>query len=249
MKTNWDFTKLAQAYLKRPDYSSDAIDEMLSNAEIQSGAHICDVGAGTAHLTLKLEKRGMVVKAVEPNDEMRRLGFERTKDMEAVQWFEGVAEETGQPSNMFDMVTFGASFNVTDRQAALKETKRILKSNGWLAAMFNYRELNDPIQKEIENIINEAIPGYKYGIRRKDQTPAINESGYFKTVQRINKKIMHHQLVDDVVEAWRSHATLHRQAGDKFCDIINQIKNLLMKNGQTEISIPYTTSIWFAQVA
>ena len=29
MKTEWDYTKLADAYLKRPNYSEEAIDKML----------------------------------------------------------------------------------------------------------------------------------------------------------------------------------------------------------------------------
>ena len=32
MKTEWDYTKLSEAYLKRPDYSENAIDAMLSIA-------------------------------------------------------------------------------------------------------------------------------------------------------------------------------------------------------------------------
>ena len=32
MKTDWDYTTLADAYLKRPDYSEDAIDKMIALA-------------------------------------------------------------------------------------------------------------------------------------------------------------------------------------------------------------------------
>ena len=71
MKTNWDYTSLADAYLKRPNYSGTAIDAMLSIAKIKEGSFICDVGAGVAHLTLELANRNLQVKAVEPNDAMR----------------------------------------------------------------------------------------------------------------------------------------------------------------------------------
>tara|TARA_B100001057_G_scaffold166183_1_gene166867 strand:+ start:352 stop:516 length:165 start_codon:yes stop_codon:yes gene_type:complete len=50
MKTEWNYTSLADAYLKRPDYSDSAIDAMLKIAEVSKGASICDVGAGVAHL-------------------------------------------------------------------------------------------------------------------------------------------------------------------------------------------------------
>ena len=32
MKTEWDYTELAAAYVKRPDYAAEAIDKMLAVA-------------------------------------------------------------------------------------------------------------------------------------------------------------------------------------------------------------------------
>jgi len=49
MKTEWDYTTLADAYLKRPDYADAAIDAMLSIAGAEKGDKFCDVGAGVAH--------------------------------------------------------------------------------------------------------------------------------------------------------------------------------------------------------
>lgn len=37
MKTEWDYTELAEAYLKRPDYAQSAIDQMLNIAKIFPG--------------------------------------------------------------------------------------------------------------------------------------------------------------------------------------------------------------------
>lgn len=37
MKTEWDYTTLADAYLKRPDYADAAIDAMLSIAGVRKG--------------------------------------------------------------------------------------------------------------------------------------------------------------------------------------------------------------------
>ena len=59
MKTEWDHTELAEAYLKRPDYAQEAIDKMLNIAGIKKGDNVCDVGAGAAHLTLKLAEFGL----------------------------------------------------------------------------------------------------------------------------------------------------------------------------------------------
>ncbi|PID79403.1 methyltransferase [bacterium DOLZORAL124_64_63] len=248
MKTQWDYTDLAEAYLKRPQYSDEAIDGFLSLTGCVPGAAVCDVGAGVAHLTLKLADRGFKVTAVEPNDAMRERGIRQTAGLPDVRWFEGTGERTGQASGAFDMVTFGSSFNVTDRQRALRETKRLLKPRGWFAAMWNHRDLEDPVQAAIEGIIKQAIPDYGYGTRREDQSAVIAESGLFEEAHRIEGGVVHTQTVAEMVEAWRSHATLHRQAGDRFPGIIESIERMLKDLGRETIDIPYTTRLWAARL-
>ena len=247
MKTEWDYTDLADAYLKRPDYAQDAIDKMLKTANVVKGSMVCDVGAGAAHLTIKLAEAGLIVYAVEPNDAMRANGMKRTERFDRVQWYEGVGEHTGMEDSKFDLVTFGSSFNVCDRKEALRESKRILKDNGWFACMWNHRNLNDPLQAELESIFKEEIEKYDYGTRREDQTEVINASGLFGKVVYIEGNVVHDVLAEDFIEGWRSHGTLQRQSKDKF-DLINQrIKKLIESKGQKYIKVPYTTRIWMAQ--
>lgn len=248
MKTEWDYTTLADAYLKRPDYADAAIDAMLSIAGAEKGDRFCDVGAGVAHLTLMLAARGLDVVAVEPNDAMRANGIKRTEKLANVRWHEGTGEATEQAAQAFDMVTFGSSFNVCDRQQALKETARILKPRGWFACMWNHRQLGDPIQAQIEVIIKERVSGYGYGTRREDQTAVIDASGLFGPVVHLDSRVMHEQSIEECVEAWRSHATLERQAGAVFHDVVAAIEGYLQSLGTPSIQIPYSTNIWVAQL-
>ncbi|EOT23593.1 hypothetical protein C805_03258 [Eubacterium sp. 14-2] len=248
MKTEWDYTELAAAYLKRPDYAQTAIDKMLQTAGVRKGDLVCDVGAGAAHLTIKLAEFGLEVFAVEPNDAMRANGIERTKKFENVRWFEGVGEHTGMETGKFDMVTFGSSFNVCDRQKALVEAKRILKDNGWFACMWNHRDLNDPLQKEIEAVLMQEIENYGYGTRREDQTEVINKSEIFQEVVFVEGTVMHEVLAEDFIEGWKSHGTVQRQSKEKFQYINERIREVVEGKGQEYIKIPYTTRIWMAQV-
>lgn len=248
MKTEWDYTALADAYLKRPDYADAAIDAMLSIAGAEKGDKFCDVGAGVAHLTLMLAARSLDVVAVEPNDAMRVNGISRTEKLANVRWHEGTGEATGQAAQAFDMVTFGSSFNVCDRQQALKETARILKSRGWFACMWNHRQLDDPIQAQIEAIIKERVSGYGYGTRREDQTAIIDASGLFGPVVHLDSRVIHEQSIEECVEAWRSHATLERQAGAAFSDVVAAIEGYLQSINTPAIQIPYSTNIWVAQL-
>ncbi|WP_027204156.1 class I SAM-dependent methyltransferase [Butyrivibrio fibrisolvens] len=248
MKTEWDYTNLAEAYLKRPDYADSAIDNMLKTAGVSKGAKVCDIGAGAGHLTIMLAKRDYDICAVEPNDAMRANGIKRTKQFSNVKWFEGVGEHTGMNDSEFDLVTFGSSFNVCDRLEALKETKRILKDGGWFACMWNHRDLDDSLQQKIEAILKSEIEDFNYGTRREDQTEIINESGLFGDVIKIEGNIKHKILAEDFIEGWKSHGTVARQAQNKF-DLINaKIRDTVEALGQEYIEVPYTTRIWMAQL-
>ncbi len=248
MKTEWDYTELAQAYLKRPDYAGEAVDRILAAAGAAAGARVCDVGAGVGHLTIELAKRGLQVDAVEPNDAMRALGRQRTAAWDNVAWREGAGEATGQPSGVYALVAFGSSFNVVDRPRALAETRRIAAPGAWFACLWNHRDLTDPIQEGIERIIAERVDNYAYGQRRRDQTEFLRDCGYFDEIVKIDAPILHHMAVEDCVEAWRSHGTLSRQAGDRFGDIVAAIEAWLQAQTGATVAVPYTTVAWAARL-
>lgn len=249
MKTNWDYTDLAAKYVKRASYSPAAIDKVAELASLGKDSRACDVGAGVAHLTLDLLDKQIQVVAVEPNDAMRELGQERTATYgEQVDWYEGIAEHTGQADHCFDIVTFGSSFNVCDRTEALKEVRRIAAHQGWFAAMWNHRDLDDPIQAEIENIIKRNVAEYNYGSRREDQREFLEQSGQFSRIEVVEGKVIHQQAIDDCIEAWKSHATLARQAKECFDKVIGEIEAYLKGLNQPYIDVPYTTRVWVAQL-
>jgi ubiquinone/menaquinone biosynthesis C-methylase UbiE len=246
MTVTWDYTELAAHYDLRADYCSTAIDRLLSSVGVKSGTSVADVGAGTGKLALPLARRGCIVTAVEPNLEMRKYGVRNTQGLN-VTWSRGTAEKTGLPSGQFRLATFGSSFNVVDRAKALAEVDRLLTSDGWIACLWNHRDLQDPLQAKIEGIIRQQIPQYDYGTRREDPTAVMTASGLFSSVMKIEEPFIVSVSGADYIEAWRSHATLHRQAGKNFSVIIAQIAAAISQ--RTSLTIPYVTRIWYAQRA
>ena len=242
----WDYSALARPYLKRPNYSEVGLDAMLAITKVKNVA-VCDIGAGVGHLTIPLAQRHLTVTAIEPNEEMRKLGAERTRNITNISWQKGTAEATGLSSDSFALVTFGSSFNVTQRELALRETNRILYSGGWFSCVWNHRDLEDPLQREVEDLIKRFIPDYDYGTRREDQTWIIEKSGLFRKSYQIEAPVIHHIARADWVEAWRSHATLERQAGGKLNEIVSAIESLLVEREDREIIVPYKTKMWIAQ--
>ena len=163
----WDYTQHAQFYAFRPNYAQKAVDLLFALVKGEkSNIKVADIGAGTGNLTKMLLEKGAEVYAVEPNDAMREIGIACTQDQK-VTWIRATGLENGLESGAFDWVTFGSSFNVMDRDLALKESHRLLKKEGYFSCLWNHRNLKDEIQTTAENLIKEILPQYTRGVRRE----------------------------------------------------------------------------------
>ncbi len=107
--------------------------------------------------------------------------------------------------------------------------------------------MDNPLQKEIEDILKSQIADYSYGTRREDQTEVINRSNLFREVIYVEGTVLHDILTEDFIEGWKSHGTVYRQAKEKF-DVINkEIREFIESKGKEYIEVPYTTRIWMAR--
>jgi len=246
-KLTWDYTSLADTYHKRPNYPRNIIDKIVDFTGLESGDKVCDMGAGTGNLSLLLAGKGLCVQALEPNLAMYERGVQCTRHNPMISWVNTTAEDTQLETNAFDMVSFGSSFNVVDRTTALQESLRICKPCGWMMTIWNHRDLNDPLQKRIETCIKAKLPNYDYGLRRLDQRKYLVKSGLFSQVDSFECSMLVKQPVDDVLQAWRSHATLQRQAGKRFTEIIQEIADLLREQGSVDLETPYTSRAWVSR--
>lgn len=247
MNTEWDYTELATAYAGRPPYADQAVDAIVAVAGVGSGARVCDVGAGTGHLTVQLTARGLVVDAVEPNHAMREIGERRTIAMPEVTWRVGTGEDTACEGGAYALVSFGSSFNVVNRRKALAETHRLLQPGGWFACLWNHRDLDDPLQASIEDLITARVPGYEPGSRRSDQRPTLRVDPRYGEAIFLEVRQIFEVERGGWVNGWRSHGTLQRQAGAEFESVVADIEALVSAQPAT-LLIPYTTRVYLAKV-
>lgn len=250
VEQNWDYSKNAEFYKYRPNYSSKAIKMLIEYLGINNREKfsIADIGAGTGNLTIMLLNEGFKnVTAVEPNDEMRKIGEDVTKGFDA-KWIRATATETTL-SDRYDWVTFGSSFNVIDRNIALAETHRILKNNGYFTCIWNHRNLLCPIQKQAEDIIESFIPEYDRGVRREDQRPFLEKNAnQFTDICHIEVDFDVKRSIDEYILAWKSVRNrfwdLETNDGQ---ELFSKMTDKIRRELPEKFEIKYTSRAWTMQ--
>ena len=136
----------------RPDYPPSAIDWLVAGLGVAArpNAAVLDVGAGTGKLTRPLLERGLRVIAVEPVAGMRAT-LERTAPAADVR--AGQAEELPAAAAEVDAVVAGQAFHWFANATALREFARVLRPPGHLGLVWNRRDLEQPLQAAIGELI------------------------------------------------------------------------------------------------
>jgi SAM-dependent methyltransferase len=158
------FELVADLYERaRPEYPQEAISWVASRLGLDSGSTIVDLGAGTGKLTRALLETGARVIAVEPGDAMRAELERRLPEVEALR---GAAENIPLPDESVDCVAVGQAFHWFRHDQALPELHRVLRPGGGLALLWNSRDHERPVQREISDLISPFVPPGRPGPER-----------------------------------------------------------------------------------
>src|SRR5258708_34875832 len=142
MNTVERFSNRVQNYVKsRPGYPPEVLDLFKNELGLTAGSVIADIGSGTGISSRMFLENDNIVYGVEPNDAMRAAADRYLAGFHGFRSIKGTAENTGLPDDSVDFVIAAHAFHWFNQREAHREFARILKSSGYLALIWNERQL------------------------------------------------------------------------------------------------------------
>lgn len=155
------FTGKSDDYSRfRSSYPEAALDWLRERC---SGEQVLDIGAGTGIFTRLLLPRFKEVSALEPNADMRQKFHELLPE---VPCFDGTGESTGMKENSADLITVAQAFHWLDEERFKAEAKRILRSHGKAAVIWNTSTKSD-FTTARDSVCRKFCPRFKKGYAGK----------------------------------------------------------------------------------
>lgn len=234
------FGRAADAYERaRPDYPAAAVAWLRDRLALGPGRTVVDLAAGTGKLTRLLLPTGARVIAVEPVAEMRAA---LARAVPAAETLDGTAEAIPLPDGAADAVTVAQAFHWFSTREALAEIHRVLRPDGCLALVWNRRDLDDPLQHALNQMIT----------RHRGDAPS-HRSGRWKSAFETTELfgpleehlVPHHQELDrsGLVDRVMSTSVMAALPDADRSAAIADIEGLAAQ--QTEpIRMSYTTEIY-----
>jgi 2-polyprenyl-3-methyl-5-hydroxy-6-metoxy-1,4-benzoquinol methylase len=126
-KTSPDYTRW------RPNYPDRFYHLLASLGAGLQGQRILDLGTGVGFLALRFAQAGAAVTGIDVAEEQIAEACRRAEAQgERVDFRVASAEQSGLPSESFDVVTASQSWLYFDTNRVIEEVKRLLKADGML---------------------------------------------------------------------------------------------------------------------
>jgi ubiquinone/menaquinone biosynthesis C-methylase UbiE len=230
------FVSAADVYERaRPSYPHEAVAWVAERTELGPGRTVVDVGAGTGKLTRLLVATGARVIAVEPVAEMRAK-------LVGIEALDATAEQLPLPDASADLITVAQAFHWFDLDRALPELHRVLRPGRCLALFWNMRDLDDPLQRGVEELLEplrESVTAQQYGAwhRPLAQSPLFGpaETRTFRYAQQFT--------ADDLCDRVASTSFVAAMASAEREELLARVRALTRGLAET-FPFPYETQIF-----
>lgn len=232
------FENVAEIYERsRPGYPREALEWLAEVLDLREGRTVLDLGAGTGKLTRQLRETGAKVIAVEPGDAMRAQLEQAVPEVEALR---GSAEEIPLEDGSVDAIAVGQAFHWFRHDEALPEMHRVLKRGGGVALLWNARDADQPVQREVNDILEDVL---KDRPPTPDSSLALVRSRLFSRVEERLFRFKQELDADGLAERVGSISFVAAMPPERRKEIERQLRAVVEAAGG-RVDFPYVTNVY-----
>ena len=243
------FSNRVENYVKyRPTYPAAVLDVFRREMGLRQDSIVADVGSGTGISSKLFLENGNTVYGVEPNANMRAAASEYLKEFPNFYSIDGTSTATKLFDRSVDIVTAAQAFHWFDPEPTRSEFKRILKPGGWVALMWNERQLDTtPFLIEYEQLLLKYANDYT-----KVRHDNINETtlGAFFEGQFLTATFPNEQVLDlnGIKGRVTSSSYMPAEGDEAYSAMVEELKTLFDKHAESDrISVFYDTNVFYKQ--
>jgi ubiquinone/menaquinone biosynthesis C-methylase UbiE len=234
----------------RPSYPPEVVEMLALECGLDGSARVADVGSGTGILTELLLARAGRVYAVEPNAPMREAAERRLGSHAGFVSVDGSAEATTLEDASVNLVTVGQAFHWYDQPAAKREFARVLVPGGWVALVWNVRDVDaTPFMAEYEDLLRAHGTDYEQVNHRgvgEEQLDAFFGAGRwrlatFAIAQSFDLAGLQGRLLS------ASYVPAEGQPG--YAPMLDALRDLFARHAEDgRVSFEYATRVFYGQL-
>jgi len=243
------FSNRVENYAKyRPGYPPEMLEFFRSDLGLTRDSVLADIGSGTGLSAKPFLENGNVVYGVEPNPGMRTAAETLLKGFANFRSVDGTADKTSLPDQAMDFVVAAQAFHWFEPDSTRTEFKRILKPDGYVALMWNERQLDStPFLREYEQLLLKYATDYqkvRHENINEEKLGAFFEKSFRRSTFR-NDQI--HDF-DGLKGRLLSSSYMPAEGDDNFESMITELEALFAKHAEGgKITILYDTNVFYTQ--
>ncbi|MDI1240636.1 MAG: class I SAM-dependent methyltransferase [bacterium] len=243
------FSNRVENYVKyRPSYPPEVLDVFRDEMGLTRASVIADVGSGTGISSKLFLENGNVVYGVEPNAKMRGAASGILAAFTDFYSIDGTSTKTNLFSASVDIVIAAQAFHWFDAEPTRNEFRRILKPRGWVALMWNERQLDTtPFLIEYEQLLLKYAGDYT-NVRHDNINQTALEAffeGDFHTATFANKQVLD---FDGIKGRVSSSSYMPAESDSRYPAMVKELKTLFDKHAENDrITVFYDTNVFYKQ--
>ncbi len=249
-KSTERFSNRVENYVKfRPGYPDGVVKLFSGEMRMAADSIVADIGSGTGISAKIFLENGNEVYGVEPNGPMRAAAEEFLGAFQKFQSRNGSAENTGLADGSVDIVVSAQAFHWFEPEATRKEFLRILKPGGYIALIWNERQLNTtPFLIDYEKLLLKFANDYtkvRHENVNQERLKAFFQKD-FQTAVFQNSQVLD---LDGLLGRVLSSSYMPNESDESFPQMKNELKALVAKHSEIgNIEILYDTTVYYTQI-